>query len=136
MWESTNLSVTKEGREEICHVVPGTPRSNKQQRANSIEGTRLDEHDDNGLAQSTDFSYPQGSASVPGVQDEPDGDHEGEEDVERKGNRKVWNNRPAVAGQLCELVDKHGTHRCTNGVSPRCCCGFVDSEAHPKTQGT
>ena len=80
--ESTNLNLSEDRHEDIHSGVPRAPRSNNQQRAHGVKGTRLDEHSDDGFAQSADSGYPQSSASVPGVQDESDGDHEGEEDVE------------------------------------------------------
>ena len=84
--ESTNQSLRDGGHEETPNKVSGTQRSNDKQRVHSIEGTRLDEHDDDGLAQPTDPRHPQGGASVPGVHNESDYDHEGEEGVERKRN--------------------------------------------------
>ena len=78
-----NLSFGEYEGEDINNgVFPGRPGSNNQQRAHSVDGTRFDEHGDDDLAQSTNSSYPQGSASVLCMQDEPDNDHEGEEDVE------------------------------------------------------
>ena len=50
----------------------------------SVEGTGLDERDNDGLPQATHSGYPQGSASVSCMQGEPDDNHESEEDVERK----------------------------------------------------
>ena len=63
-------------------MVPSNPRYNNQKRTHSVKGTGLDKHGDDGLAQSTGTGCPHGDAKVPGVQDEPDDDHEGEEDVE------------------------------------------------------
>ena len=56
----------------------GAPESNEQKRVHREKGARLDEHGDNVLAQSTHSTY----SHAPGVEDEPDNDHEGEEDVE------------------------------------------------------
>ena len=82
-WDSTNLSLIEDGHEQIYNgAYTCTPWSNDQQRAHSENGTRLDEHSDDGLVQSTDSSRPQGGTSVSGVHDEPDDDHEGEENVE------------------------------------------------------
>ena len=83
-WESTHLNLTDDSCEETPSGTPSAQWSNDQQRVHSIEGTRLDEHHDDGSAQPTDPGNPQGGASVPGVHNEPDNDHEGEEDVERK----------------------------------------------------
>ena len=44
------------------------------------------------------------------MQDEPDDDHEGEEDVERKRDREVWETEPNAGGQFRGLVDEHDTH--------------------------
>ena len=53
--ESTNLNLGEDGQEEIRNgVYVGAPRSNDQQRAHSIKGTRLNEHGNDGLAQPTD----------------------------------------------------------------------------------
>ena len=80
-WESTNLSLIQDRQEDI-HNGTFTPRCDNQQRAHSENGTRLNEHGDDGLGQSTNSGHPQGRASVSGVYGEPDDDHEGEEDVE------------------------------------------------------
>ena len=80
--EITNLSLRENEQEKVCNIVSGAPRSDEQHRANGVESTRLDEHGDDGLAQSTDPSYPQCSTAAPRVQDEPDDNHESEEDVE------------------------------------------------------
>ena len=70
---------------------------------------------------------------------EPDDDHEGEEDVERKGNGKVWKggrhnkdwDRPRAP------IDEKYTHRCVDDVSPELYRRFVDnSNTHPMNQGT
>ena len=55
---STNLSLRQEVREEIMNVVIGGVRPNNQQRADSEEGTGLDEHGDDGLAQSANSANP------------------------------------------------------------------------------
>ena len=47
-----------------------------------MKGARFNKHGDDAPGQSTDSDYSHYSANVPGVQDEPDDDHEGEEDVE------------------------------------------------------
>ena len=80
--ESTNLSLRKDTQEETgSDGVVGVPRPDNQQRGHCVKGTRLDEHGDDGLGHSTHSAYSHGSASVPGVSDEPDDDHEGEEGV-------------------------------------------------------
>ena len=63
-------------------TIIGTQRSNNKQCAHSVKGTGLNEHGDDRFGRSTDSTYPYGSTSVPGVQDEPDDYHEGEENVE------------------------------------------------------
>ena len=78
----TNLRLREDEREEIGNGAVGSQGPNIQQRTDGVEGTGLDEHGGDGLAQSTDSTYPQSGASVPGMQDEPYNDHEGEEDVE------------------------------------------------------
>ena len=80
--KSTNLSGRGDTREDAVNGISGGHRSNNQRQADGIKGTRLDKHGDDSVAQSTDSSYPQGSASFPGLKDDPDADHKGEEDVE------------------------------------------------------
>ena len=81
-WGSTNLSLRDDGQKDECSGAFGTKRPENQQRAHSVKGGRLDEHGDDSLGQSTNPSHPQGRGSLPGVPDEPDDDHEGEEDIE------------------------------------------------------
>ena len=50
---------------------------------------------------------------------EPDDDHEGENDVERKRNPIEWKNGPLGGEDRPVLVDEHGTHSYIVGVSPR-----------------
>ena len=51
------------------------------------------------------------------MQDDPDDDHEGEEDVERKQNRIVRKSGPLDGVGRHVLVDKHGAYCCNDGVS-------------------
>ena len=80
--ESTNLSHRESGPENLLGVVVGGPQSNEQKCVRGEKGTRLDKHGDDGFVQSTGSTLPHYGANVPGVQDEPDDDHEGEKDVE------------------------------------------------------
>ena len=81
--ESTNLSRREGGYEETHNEVSvSAHRSKNQQRARGVEGTRLNEHGDDGLGQTADPSYPKGGANAPGESDDPNDDHEGEEDIE------------------------------------------------------
>ena len=82
LWETTNLSLREDDQEDTRNGVLDAPRSDNQQRIHGVKGTRLNEHGDDSLAQSTDSSYPQGVSSVPSMNDKPDDDHKGEEDVE------------------------------------------------------
>ena len=82
LWESTNLSFSKDEQETTRKAIFIIQRSKNQKRARSINHRGLDEHGDDSLVQSTNSRYPHTSANVPGVQDEPDDNHEGEEDVE------------------------------------------------------
>ena len=100
MRESTNPNLTNGGHEETPNRVSGTQWYNDQQRVHSEEGTRFNEHHDDGFTQPADPGNPQGGASVPAKQDEPDNDHVGEEDVERERNRIVWKSGPDGAGNL------------------------------------
>ena len=80
-WGSTNLSLSKDRDEEIPDW--RTQCRNNKQRAHSVKCTRLDEHGDDGFVQPTNSTWShRGSANVPGVQDEPGDDQEGEENVE------------------------------------------------------
>ena len=81
-WESTNLNLREDGQEGIPNGRRGTPRSNNQNRAHRVQGTRLDKHGYDSLGQSVGPTPPHGSTNGPGVQDEPDDDHQGEDDVE------------------------------------------------------
>ena len=81
MGESAHLSLT-EGAQDITSGVSCNPRSNEHQRVHSVESARLDEHCDDGFAQSTDSAYSHRCTNTPGVQDESDDDHEGEEYIE------------------------------------------------------
>ena len=53
-WESTNLGLSQDTREDICERALGSPRSNDQHRAHSEQGRRLDEYGSDGLVQPTD----------------------------------------------------------------------------------
>ena len=71
------------------------------------------------------------------MQDQSDDDHEGEEDVERKRNRKVRKSGPDFGGQFRGLVDEDCTRYYIVDVSPEHPRRFMkDSNAHPKSQGT
>ena len=80
--ESTYLRPRGEACEEIVDGAPGSPRPDNQQQASGVQDTRLDQHGDDGIAQSTDSIYPHSGANASGMQEEPDGNHEGEENVE------------------------------------------------------
>ena len=88
--ECANLSLSKDRQEDIRGVISGGPRSNEQQRVHGIKGRRFDEHRDDGPVQSTNFRLSHGTANIPAMQDKPRDNHEGEEDVERNRDRKVW----------------------------------------------
>ena len=125
LWESTNLSLSKDRQEDVRGVVSGAPRPDEQQRVHGIKGRRFDEHRDDCPVQSTDSSWSShGTANIPAVEDEPNDDHEGEEDVERNRNRKVWKAEvdsdgiPNTAIWLRGLVDERDAHCCINNVSP------------------
>ena len=136
-WEGTNLSFGKDRYENVRSTVPGARWSKNQQRAHGVQGRRLDEHGDDDPVQSIGSTVPHGSPNVPGVQNEPDDDHEGEEDVERQRNRKVWKAEPDTAGQIRGLVDEHDTHRYIEDVSLGCRRRFVNNpNAYPTSQGT
>jgi len=98
LWESTNLNLCKDWEKDIHNeassdwnigirsrvVYDRGQSSDDQQRAHGENGTRLDEHGGDSLVQSTISSLrPGGTADVPPVQDDPDDDHQGKEDVER-----------------------------------------------------
>ena len=135
--ESTNLNRREDVSKEILNGVSSGPCSDDQQHTRSVEGTRLDEHGDDGGAQSADSSYPHRSAGVPGVQRNPDNDHEGEDDVERKRKRIVWNSGPRVGIRCRALVDVHDTHRYIVDVSLKCRRRSVEnSNTYPTSQDT
>ena len=78
------------------------------------------------------------------MQDEPGDDHEGEEEVERNGNRKVWNTEvdgdrvPDVAARSRGSADEsHDTRRYINDVTPHFHDRIAENlNAHPERQGT
>ena len=76
-----NLSLGEDG-EDVRNVILDGQRYNNQQRVHGVEGTRLDEHGEDGIAHCTDSTDPHGIANVSGVQDQTGDDHEGEEEVE------------------------------------------------------
>ena len=54
------MALGEDEREKNCNGAPTcVPGYNTQQRAHSKNGTRLNEHDDSGLVQSTYSSHPQ-----------------------------------------------------------------------------
>ena len=77
------------------------------------------------------------------MQDEPRDNHEGEEDVERNRDRKVWKTEvddgtvPDTAIRLRCLADERDTHPYIDGVNPEYRCRFVgDVSTHLQSQGT
>ena len=69
--------------------------------------------------------------------DEPDDDHEGEENVERKRNGKVRKGGPLKVVGRRALVDVHDAYGYITDVSPEYCHRFVEkSNAYLTTQGT
>ena len=86
---STDLSLNED--ESIHSTVSSDRRYDDRQRAQREKRTGLDERGDCGLAQPPDStSSSQGSMDGPAVSDESDDDHDGEKDVDRNRNRKVW----------------------------------------------
>ena len=83
LWKNTDLGLSEDGQENALGVILGAPQSNEQKRVYSVKSTRLGEHHDDSLAHSATFSLSHNSADTSGVQNEPDDNHEGEEDVER-----------------------------------------------------
>ena len=79
----TDLSLGKDWPEDILNGMIGDPRSDKQQKADSVQGTRFNEHSNDDLVQPASSVLRSHSISnVPAVKDETDGDHESEKDVE------------------------------------------------------
>jgi len=92
------LSLSEDRNEQIRKYAFGGQRSNDQQRGYSEKSRRLDEHGGDCLVQPTNpTGRPRDGANVLSVQDESDDDHEGEDDVERKRDRKVWKGGPDIA---------------------------------------
>ena len=61
------------------------------------------------------------------MQDESNDDHEGEDDIESGGNRKVWGAKLGYGGVFkCDTVrsrapiDERDTHHCVNVIGQRC----------------
>ena len=57
-WESTNLSLREDGYEDGYGAASSANQSENQQRGHGVNGTRLNEHGDDGLAQSTTSGSP------------------------------------------------------------------------------
>ena len=103
--EGTNLSLDEDRGEEICDVIPGAPRSNKQQKIDSVKGVRFDEHGDDGRVHPASCGFGAYCTSNPPViQGEPYDDHDREDDGERKGNRKIWSAENYVGAVVCESL--------------------------------
>ena len=122
---STNLSLAKDRGKYIGNITLGTPRSDKYQSTNGIKGRRLNKHGDDGIIQSArSGSSSNGNLKVLPVQEESYDDHEREEDVDCKGDRKVWiievegNVVPVAAPWFRSLeVNEHDTHCWIRDVS-------------------
>ena len=122
---STNLSLSEDWEEDIRDVTRDTPRYNKQNTIDGIKGRRLDEHGNDGLVQSVSTCRgPYGTADLPAMEGEPCNDHKREEDVERNGNREVWNAKVDYGRgvedftfRLRDLVYEQDTHRCADEIS-------------------
>ena len=65
--KSANLSLGEDGEEDVHSIILDGQWYNNQQRGHGVEGTRLNEHGGDGLAQSPDSADPHGIANVPGV---------------------------------------------------------------------
>lgn len=58
------------------------------------------------------------------MHDESYNDHEREDAVDCKGDRKIWDAKVGVDGtpklvvRSCDLVDEHDTHCCVSNFSP------------------
>ena len=115
-------------QKDILDSTPRNPQHNEWHKSDSVKGTGLDEHGDNGLVQSTSSRRrPDGISNVPAVQDESNDDHEGEDDIESSGNRKVWGAELSYGGIFkCDtvwsraLIDERDTHHCVNVIGQRC----------------
>ena len=85
--QRTNLDLGDNWQEYIRSPTLGSPRSNKQQRGDSIQGGRLHKHSHDGLIQSAHPSRrAQGIPNILAVQDESGSNNDGEEDVECNGD--------------------------------------------------
>ena len=86
----TNLSLAEYWEEKTRDAAAGSPRSEKEERTDSIKGRRFDKYGDDSLVHSARaFRRSHDISNVPAMQDEPYHDHDCEEDVEREGKRKV-----------------------------------------------
>ena len=93
-WENvkngTDLCLGDDREKDICDMTVPTPRNNEQYETDSVESTRLNKYgDDCHVEPAGCFSgNTKSTLNVPPMQDEPDDDHEREEEVKGKGNRK------------------------------------------------
>jgi len=78
---------------------------------------RLYEHSDDGVVHpDRPWVKPHDILIIPEMRDDPNDDHEREEDVERKRDRKERiaeaDERSHATGRLCTLVDENDPGRC------------------------
>ena len=121
--DTTNLSLCGDKWEDIPTGAGEIRCHNICQKSACVKGTGLDKHADDGFVQSTSFDcVPHSIPNVLIVQDESCDDREGEEDIEQKGNCKVWGSDPGGKGH--RIIDgcpkkraSDDTRSCTDGIS-------------------
>lgn len=87
--EDTHLSLNEDWEENIRKSTVESPRSNNKEKADGVKGTGFNKYGDDGLTHTYSPGEPMAD-DCSHMQGDPYDDHECEEDVERKGNRKVY----------------------------------------------
>ena len=79
----TNLGLGEERKEEVCNGILGTPRSNVNEKVDSVKGRRLDEYGDDRRLQSVrSGKRSHGISETLAMQSKPYNDHEREDGIE------------------------------------------------------
>ena len=89
---STHLDLRSCNEDDIPSGTTGGPQPHEQHEGNRVNGTGLDKRGDDDPVQPANSDWRiHGVPHAPVEQEETCDDHECEDNVEREGNRKVWN---------------------------------------------
>ena len=123
--ENTNLGLRKDLQEDILKGALGSPRSDIHEKSNGEEGRRLDKYGDSGFVQPANAGCSaHGIPNIFSMQDESCNDHKYEDDVECRGDRKVWGAEVdclvkghSGTGWSAGLVNEENSRRCAGRIS-------------------